>query len=63
MVGHLQLDAWLSNLTRLTLRHIKAEHLPVLATMLPRLTALQSLTLADDESRGLESGGGSALLQ
>ena len=71
MVWHLQLDHWLGGLTQLTLRHIELDHCSLLAAMLPRLTALESLTLAadaspgfePDASLGLEPRGGSLLLE
>jgi hypothetical protein len=60
MVRSPQLHDWLSGLVHLTLRHTVSGHCSLVAAMLPRLTALQSLTLADDANAGLVGAGGEA---
>ena len=61
MVSDPRLGDWLSGLTQLTLRQKRdtpgAGHRTLLATMLPRLTALQSLTLIDDAIPRMSPGG------
>jgi hypothetical protein len=63
MVTDLQLDVLLSGLTHLTIRHSKRQHRPEQAAMLPRLTALQSLTLDDDGVPGREAAGEDAMAE
>ena len=55
----MQLEDWLrlSGLTGLTLRHVKWSHHGTLAAVLPRLTALRSLVLADVSRPGLLTAG------
>jgi hypothetical protein len=55
----MQLEDWsrLSGLTGLMLRHVKGSHHGTLAAVLPRLTALRSLVLADVSRPGLPAPG------
>lgn len=61
MVTDLQLDVLLSGLTHLTVRHSERHHRAEQAAMLPRLTALQSLTLDDNIYPGREAAGEDAI--
>ena len=60
----MQLEDWtqLSALTGLTLRDARESHHGTLAAVLPRLTALQSLVLADDSHQGLPGAGAPACI-
>ena len=55
----MQLEDWtrLSGLTGLTLRGVKESHHGMLTAVLPRMTALRSLVLADDSIAGLPAAG------
>ena len=59
LVENMQLEDWsrLSGLTGLTLRHVKESHHGTLAAVLPRMTALRSLVLADVSRPGLPEAG------
>ena len=55
----MQLEDWtrLSGLTGLTLRGVKESHHGTLIAVLPRMTALRSLVLANDSIAGLPAAG------